>query len=450
MNLLRFNNWWREGKVSPVLRGKPRQALQEILPYLEKRQILILKGLRRVGKTTLFYQTINHLLEEKRVSPYRIMYFSFDEEVEDFDELMQTYQREILKEDFLHIKQRCYLFFDEIQKYRRWPEKLKILYDLYPNLKICISGSAALTLLKGTKESLAGRCFEFEITPLDFPEYLEFRSIAYKEERIDIFKEEMLREFDHFLHTSGYIEMIDEKNPEIIRRYFRESILERVVYRDIPEQFTIREPALIFKILRILASQPGMLVEYKSLANDLNKDQRTITNYFEYLKWSFLVRALYFFSSNLLTSEKKRKKYYLAHPAFCSALVDEPSDELKGRLVENLFISVLKARFFYHSTTKEEVDIILPIKNTLLPIEVKYRGRIQKKDMSGLRSFMSRYKIDKGYLISYDFEKEYVSPWGKISIIPAWKFLLFSQYYLNLSAWSRKDHAGSSSSPYLA
>ncbi len=151
MNLLRFNNWWREGKVSPVLRGKPRQALQEILPYLEKRQILILKGLRRVGKTTLLYQTINYLLEEERVSPYRIMYFSFDEEVEDFDELMQTYQREILKEDFLHVKQRCYLFFDEIQKYRRWPEKLKILYDLYPNLKICISGSAALTLLKGTK-----------------------------------------------------------------------------------------------------------------------------------------------------------------------------------------------------------------------------------------------------------------------------------------------------------
>jgi len=103
-----------------------------------------------------------------------------------------------------------------------------------------------------------------------------------------------------------------------------------------------------------------MLVEYKSLANGLNKDQRTITNYFEYLKCSFLVRALYFFSFNLLTSEKKRKKYYLAHPAFCSALVDEASDELKGRLVENLFISVLKAKFFYHSTTKEEVDIILP------------------------------------------------------------------------------------------
>jgi len=424
LNILKFNHWWRNGKVNPVLKGKPRQALKEILPYLEKRQILILKGLRRVGKTTLLYQIINHLLEKKGVSPYRIMYFSFDEEVEDFDELIQTYQRGILKEDFLHTKERCYLFFDEIQKYRGWPEKLKVLYDLYPNLKICTSGSAALTLIRGVKESLAGRCFEFEITPLDFPEYLKFRGITYQKERIDIFKEEILREFDRFLHTSGYIEMIDEENPEIIRRYFRESILERVIYRDIPEQFTIREPTLLFKILKILASQPGMLVEYKSLANDLNKDQRTIADYFEYLKWSFLVRTVYFFSPNLLTSEKKRKKYYLAYPAFSLALIGEPSDELKGRLVENLFISVLKARFFYHSTTKEEVDIVLPTENTFLPIEVKYKRRIQKKDMSGLRSFMMRYKVDKGCLLSYDFEKEYAFPWGKIFIIPAWKFLL--------------------------
>ena len=446
MNILRFNHWWRDGEVNPALRGKPRQVLKKILPYLEKRQILILKGLRRVGKTTLLYQIINHLLKEKEVSPYRIMYFSFDEEIEDFNELIQTYQREILKEDFLHTKERCYLFFDEIQKCRGWPEKLKILYDLYPNLKICTSGSAALTLVRGVKESLAGRCFEFEITPLDFPEYLDFQGITYQKERIDIFKEEILREFDLFLYTSGYIEMIGEKNPEIIKRYFRESILERVIYRDIPEQFTIREPGLIFKILKILASQPGMLVEYKSLANDLNKDQRTIANYFEYLKWSFLVRVVYFFSLNLLTSEKKRKKYYLAYPAFSSALIDEFSDELKGRLVENLFVSALKAKFFYHSTTKQEIDIILPAGNTFLPIEVKYRGKIQKKDMSALRSFMIRYKVDKGYLLSYDFEKEYAFSWGKIFIIPAWKFLLFSQSYLNFS----ESKAGSylSNSPF--
>jgi len=427
LDLTKFNHWWREGKVNPTFVGRPRQALKEILPFLDRRQILILKGLRRTGKTTLLYQIIHYLLEEKKVSPYRIMYFSFDEEVADFDEVIQTYQREILKEDFSRSEQPCYLFFDEIQKYKGWPEKLKILYDLYPNLKICVSGSAALTLVRDTKESLAGRCFEFEITPLDFPEYLKFRGFSYQKERINIFKEELLREFELFLASSGYIEMLNEENPEILKRYFRESILERVIYRDIPEQFTIREPALAFRILNILASQPGMLIEYKNLANDLGRDHRTIANYFEYLKWSFLVRELYFFSPNLLTSEKKRKKYYLAYPCFALALTGESSKEFKGRLVENLFVSLLKARFFYQSTTKEEVDIVLPRKRGFLPIEIKYRGRIQRKDMAGLKSFMSRYDSKRGYLVSYDFEKEYSFPWGKISIIPAWKFLLSHQ-----------------------
>jgi len=424
LDLVKFNHWWQEGKVNSALVGKPRQALKEILPYLDRRQILILKGLRRTGKTTLFYQIIHYLLKEKKISPYRIMYFSFDEEVADFNELMQTYQREVLKENFLQSKELCYLFFDEIQKYKGWPEKLKILYDLHPNLKICVSGSASLTLVRDIKESLAGRCFEFEITPLDFPEYLKFRGISYQEERIDIFKEELLRELEFFLSNSGYIEMINEENPEIVRRYFRESILERVIYRDIPEQFTIREPALSFRILTILASQPGMLIEYKNLANDLGRDQRTIANYFEYLKWSFLVRELYFFSSNLLTSEKKRKKYYLAYPAFGLALSGEPSKEFRGKLVENLFVSLLKARFFYRSTTKEEVDIVIPRESTFLPIEIKYRGRIQRRDLAGLKSFMARYKSKKGYLISYDFEKECSFSWGEISILPAWKFLL--------------------------
>ncbi|MBE0478969.1 ATP-binding protein [Candidatus Aerophobetes bacterium] len=430
MNLPTFNHWWRKGEVNQVLKGKPRKILREILPYVQRRQIIILKGLRRVGKTTLLYQIIDHLLKKENVSPYRILYFSFDEEIENFDDITKTYQREVLREDLLDTKERCYLFFDEIQKYEGWPEKLKILYDLYPHLKIFASGSAALTLTRGVKESLAGRFFEFEIEPLDFVEYLAFRKCHYERERINIFKEDILREFDLFLCNSGYIEMMDENNPEIIRRYFQQSIMERVIYRDIPEQFTIRDPEILFRILKIVASQPGMLVEYKSFSSDLNRDQRTISNYFEYLKWSFLVRAVYLFSTNLLTSEKKLKKHYLACPAFSLALHGQLSDEFKSKLVENLFVSALKAKFFFRSLAKEEVDIILPVHRTLLPIEVKYRKRVKREDLSGLKSFMSRYKSDTGYLLSYDLEEEHTFSWGKISIVPAWKFLLFCEDYI--------------------
>ncbi|MEM3056867.1 MAG: AAA family ATPase, partial [Candidatus Bathyarchaeia archaeon] len=54
-----------------------RYAFQRILEGLEERQILLVTGPRRVGKTTLLYQVIERLLE--RVPPNRILYFSFDE-----------------------------------------------------------------------------------------------------------------------------------------------------------------------------------------------------------------------------------------------------------------------------------------------------------------------------------------------------------------------------------
>ena len=69
-------------------------------------------------------------------------------------------------------------------------------------------------------------------------------------------------------------------------------------------------------------------------------------------------------SPNLLTSEKKRKKYYLAYPAFALALTGEWSKEFKGKLVENLFVFLFKARFFYQSSTKEKVDMVLPKEST--------------------------------------------------------------------------------------
>ncbi|MFQ6083163.1 MAG: ATP-binding protein [Candidatus Aminicenantia bacterium] len=435
MNLLRFNHWWRDGQVDSIFLGKPRKVLREILPYLDKRQIIVLKGLRRVGKTTLFYQLTNYLLRKKNISPYRILYFSFDEMTEEPDEILQFYAKEILKEDLM--KTKCYLFFDEIQKLKNWPNKIKIIYDLYPNLKIFISGSASLGLIKGAKESLAGRSFEFEIHPLDFPEYIKFRKVAYEEKRIDIFKDTLMREFDLYLNNSGFIEMVNEENPEIIRRYFKESIIERVIYRDIPEHFTINNTSLLYRILNIIASQPGMLVEYKNIGNDLKRDQRTIAQYFEYLRWCLLLKSLYRFSPNFLTSEKKLKKYYLTYPALTLALAGQPSPGTKGKVIENLLVSLTDGDFFYRSASKEEVDIILePQKISMdlkvegpgIPLEIKYSNKIYPKDLRGVRSFMKKYGVKQGYIISEDFEEELNFDWGRISIIPAWKFLLKMEY----------------------
>ena len=126
----------------------------------------------------------------------------------------------------------------------------------------------------------------------------------------------------------------------------------------------------------------------------------------------------------MLTSEKKLKKYYLTYSAFLFALIDSPQIQLKeGMIIENLFASFLNAKFFYRSTTKEEVDFI-QTEPEILPIEIKYKSRILPSDLRGIKSFMYRYKYEKGVIISKSEKSKIKNTLGQIEIVPYWEYLL--------------------------
>jgi len=148
MDLSKWNSWWRDGSVKKELLGKRRNSFYEIIKFADKRQIIAIKGQRRVGKTTLMYQIIDYLLKEMKIDKFKILYFSFDEEIEEIDRLLDFYQKDVLKNKIDKFD-KIYLFFDEIQKLKDFSKKIKILYDLNPNLKIFISGSSSLEIDKG-------------------------------------------------------------------------------------------------------------------------------------------------------------------------------------------------------------------------------------------------------------------------------------------------------------
>jgi predicted AAA+ superfamily ATPase len=101
----------------------------------------------------------------------------------------------------------------------------------------------------------------------------------------------------------------------------------------------------------------------------------------------------------MLVSEKKLKKYYLSYPAFTYSLI-EPHIQLdEGIIFEHLFVSLMDAKFFYRSTTKEEVDII-QTQGKILPVEIKYKANISMKDLRGIKSFIKRYDCKQGLVIS--------------------------------------------------
>ena len=418
MPLYDFNPWWKTSSVPKDQAGKKREIFDEILSFLDYRQMIILFGLRRAGKTTLMYQLIDHLLKKGGVEPFRILYFSFDEQAYSLSKLLEIYQQDILRQG-LDKQARTYLFLDEVQKLDDWFNKVKIIYDRYPNVKMILSGSAALILKKGIKESLAGRFFEFCIEPFSFDEFIAFKDIQIDKAREGLYQTEIIALFEDYLKKGGFIEAIDFDD-FALKKYFRESLLERVIFKDIPQAFAINRPQLLFRLLQIIASIPGMYLDYRNLGNDLKVDQRTISNYVSYLGYSLLVTKLYNFSSNRLTSEKKLKRIYLSNAGFVSAL--RPGEPDYHPLLEGYFANLLKAQFFYRSPQKEEVDLVIESEHKVLPVEIKIREKIRMKDLKPLTKFMKHFKCEEAVVISKNEDRIEKTENLKVTILPYWRY----------------------------
>ena len=315
--------------------------------------------------------------------------------------------------------QTTYLFLDEIQKLEHWPNQLKLIYDRYSKIKITVSGSAALLLQKGAKESLAGRFFEFQVNPFSFEEFIEIKGSEFDRSRESLYKIELKILLKDYLRMGGFIEAIDFSETAL-RKYFRESLLERVVFRDIPESFTINKPQVLFRLLQICGQFPGMYLDYKNLGNDLKMDERTISNYVSYLEYALLARKLYNFSTDRLTSEKKLKRLYLTNTAFLWTLgYLQPDDPL---LIETYFANFLGTRFFYRSPQKNEIDFILVESKRVLPVEVKIRDKITPHDLKNIAKFMEKFQCSRGLLISKNDDRVLKQGDKLITIIPYWRY----------------------------
>ena len=377
--LIDVNPWW---KGSFSISFKERQVYKELQKYMPLKHIIAFTGLRRVGKTTLMYKIIEDSLRGG-FDPKNILYFTFDEfkgaelrsVMKDYESLME---KDLRKGQYL-------ILLDEIQKIGDWEGQLKAVYDLFgKNIKIIISGSESLFIRKKSRDTLAGRMFEFKVELLTFSEFLRFKGAELKPE--GLYGKELLRLFEEFTITCGFPELVGVADKDIITKYIRESIIDKVIYRDIPGIFKIKDPSVLESLLNIIMDEPGQIIELASLAGDMNLSRQTLSAYVSYLEQSFLIKKLYNFSRNRRKIERKLKKYY---PAAVSPTLLFKEDTLsKSRVFEAVIVSQLKAEFFWRDKYKNEVDIVI---GSDTPVEVKY-GKV---DFSGVLAFMKKFGVKK-------------------------------------------------------
>ena len=157
--------------------------------------------------------------------------------------------------------------------------------------------------------------------------------------------------------TQGFPELVGIKDKGVIKKYIRESIVEKVIYRDMPKLFKIKDITIIESLLNILMEEPGQLIELSDLAKELKISRQTLSNYLRYLEEAFLLRKLYNFSRSRRKVERKLKKYY---PTIVSVDLLFREDELsKSKVLEWFLVNQLKAEFFWRDPYKNEVELIL-------------------------------------------------------------------------------------------
>ncbi|MDI6737900.1 MAG: ATP-binding protein [Nanoarchaeota archaeon] len=409
MQLQDLSHWWTEKQVREKFAPETkRELLRQIEGDLGRRQIQVIAGLRRTGKSTIIYQMIKHLIKSK-TNPLQIIYCSFDE-----PELQEKRIEDILKEYSVitgrdYKKESVYLFLDEVQKSKNWVSSVKLIYDNLRNIKMVISGSASLNLMVDAKKSLAGRAIYYELKPLSFKEFLHFKGINAG--NFLLYREMLEKEFGNYL-LRPFPEIINEKDVNFIKSYIRSSVIEPIILKDIPKEFEDVDIILLEKLVNIFMSNPGQCLSFDDLAKELGRAKKTLYTALSYLEFSFLIRKILNFRPSIRAASRKLSKIYPYHP--CLGL---PFGIQPDKFAENLVLFELDAKYYWREKEKE-IDFL---KETV-PVEVKYKSDVKKDDLRWVHYFMQKYgktlKIKKAFVVTKDIEKEE----GDIMLIPLAKF----------------------------
>ncbi|RLJ02834.1 MAG: hypothetical protein DRP11_02525, partial [Candidatus Aenigmatarchaeota archaeon] len=386
-----------------------RKAYTEVKKLFARRQITVISGLRRVGKSTLMYQLIDELLKDKR--PERILYFSFDERVKGVLDVLKEYS-ELTGVDWR--KEKCFLFFDEIQKLPDWSNKIKIIYDNFPNLKITVSGSSSFHLEREAKMNLAGRHFVVNLEPLNFVEYLEMRKSRIDLERIKLWEEDIKKEFKNYL-LKPFPEIVGLKESNLIKSYIKDNVIEKVLKIDLPERFKDINEELLVTLVEIFYDRPGMYINYDEISKELRVSKKKLFQHVHYLEFAYIIRRVKNFRPKIRVTSRKLQRVYPFHWALrfgWNGKIDS----------ETIVASLLDAKYYWRKDGKE-VDF-LKVNEKILPVEVKESSKVRRTELKSLIYFMRRFNLKEG-LVIYNGEEETLEINSFIiKKTPIWKLFL--------------------------
>lgn len=356
-----------------------RDAVDEITPWLETGEILVLHGARQVGKTSILY----YLKDQLTASGKPVYYIDLEDSryLRILDAGVDEFLRHLAEQGYNvgTEQERLYVFIDEIQYLANPSSFLKLVADHHRGIKLIVSGSSSFAIREKFSDSLVGRTINFEIFPLSFREFLRFRGITFIEgQSTTQMKCDELREFyREYALYGGYPRIV--LTPEIERKEkYLQQIIDTYVRKDIRDLAGVKDIDKYNRLLEALASQSGSLLNVDELANSARLAKQTVEKYLFIMENTYVIRLVRPFSRNIRTELFKQPKIFFNDTGLMQMLwLKGLQKELIGNVFETSIFSELVKRFgmesvrYWRTKDKREIDFIVTQRDTPLPIEVK-------------------------------------------------------------------------------
>lgn len=343
--------------------------LGKILSAWEKRPIVWLAGVRRVGKTTL----------AKMIPDALYLNCDLPSDVGRLDD------PEFF---FRSIPGGTRVVLDEIHRLADPSRILKIAADSFPSLRVLATGSSTLAATKKFRDSLTGRKIEIQLPPVLWTETKDAFGIA---------------DLDRRLLHGGLPEFLlaKEKDGPLFTEW-----MDGFYARDIQELFAIRERTGFLSLFRLMLRQSGGLADYSALARECDISRPTVKSYLESMSTALVLAAVPPFHGGSRREIVKRPKVYGFDTGFVTHAQGRTSlrDEDRGMLWEHLVLDALRDAagsdnvLFWRDKSGAEVDFVIRRGAEAWAVECKLSAR--SFSPKGIAAFRELHPNGRNFLVS--------------------------------------------------
>lgn len=382
----------------------PRQIFPKLEEELSTKEITVITGMRRVGKTTALTHLYNLVESGNKAildleNPLHRKVF----EEENYDIVWNN-----LKQFNITNDKKAYLFLDEVQNLPELSRVVKYLYDHF-NVKFILTGSSSYYLRNLFPESLAGRKIIFDMFPLNFDEFLVFKQVkrigkgsflqkALGKNRVAY--EQLIPYYNEFLEFGGFPSVVLESDLER-KKVILSEIFTSYFEKDAKNLSDFKDMSKLRDLILLLIPRVGSRIEVTKLASNLSVSRETVYNYLAFLEQTYFITLLSKYSLSIDRQSAGNKKLFLCDSGIANVL----GRISQGQLFEQSVFQSLRTRHklnYYNKEGASEIDFIVDEK---IAIEVK--TSVSKRDLNNLKRRSAGLKISENYIIASQYDNHH-------------------------------------------